>query len=69
MTLSGDKQHLSGPLLLSKFCDEAAIVEIGKAYQALDPVARDAKSLTEKALLVDIYGNSWKQLQRWMPSP
>ncbi|MCU0381815.1 MAG: hypothetical protein MUE58_11560 [Chitinophagaceae bacterium] len=56
---SGDKQHLSRPLLLSKFCDEAAIVEIGKAYQSLDPVARDAKSLTE-ALLADIYGNGRK---------
>jgi hypothetical protein len=56
---SGDKQVLSRPLLLSNFCDEAAIMEIGKAYQAMDPLARDAKTLTD-ALLSDIFSDAKK---------
>lgn len=56
---SGDKQSLAQPLMLSQFCDEEAILEIGKAYQGMDPQARDVKTLTE-SLLSDIYGSSRK---------
>lgn len=55
--LSGDRQKLSHPLFLTHFCDEAAILEIGRAYQAMDPVARDAKTLAD-ALLKDVLGES-----------
>ena len=53
---SGDKQGLGQPLALGQFCDEEAILEIGKAYQAMDPIAKDAKSLAD-ALLTDIFGD------------
>jgi hypothetical protein len=55
--LSGDRQKLSHPLFLTHFCDEAAILEIGRAYQAMDPVARDAKTLAD-ALMKDVLGES-----------
>ena len=51
----GDSQSLSRPLALSRVCEESAILEIGKAYQAMDPLARDAKTLSE-TLLKDILG-------------
>jgi hypothetical protein len=55
--LSGDQQKLSHPLFLTHFCEEAAILEIGRAYQAMDPAARNANSLAE-ALLKDVLGAS-----------
>jgi hypothetical protein len=53
--LSGDRQKLSLPLFLTHFCDEAAILEIGRAYQSMEPAARDAAALAD-ALLADILG-------------
>lgn len=53
--LTGDRQKLSHPLFLTHFCDEAAILEIGRAYQAMEPAARDAGTLAD-ALLKDILG-------------
>ena len=54
---SKERQSLSQPLALSQFCDEAAIIEIGKAYQAMEPLASDPDKL-RKALIADIYGNA-----------
>jgi hypothetical protein len=52
---SRERQSLSQPLALSQFCDEDAIIEIGKAYQQMDPQATDPVQL-QQALLNDIYG-------------
>ena len=54
-TFSGDSQSLSQPFTLSHFCDEEALREIGRAYQAMDPLAKDAEAL-RKQLLADILG-------------
>jgi hypothetical protein len=52
---SGDSQPLSQAFTLGHFCDEEAIREIGMAYQAMDPTAKDVDAL-RKVLLVDILG-------------
>lgn len=54
---SGDSQSLSQPFTLGHFCDEEAIREIGKAYQAMEPMAKDAEAL-RKVLLTDIMGGN-----------
>lgn len=53
---SGKNQYLDQPLVLSRFCDEASILEIGKAYRAMDPQANDARWL-RNVLLADILGD------------
>jgi hypothetical protein len=54
---SADRQSLTQPLTLSQFCDETAILEIGKAYQGMEAIAADAAKLRQ-ALLTDIYGKA-----------
>lgn len=54
---SSDRQSLTQPLTLSQFCDEDAILEIGRAYQGMESVATNADTL-RKALLADIYGQA-----------
>jgi hypothetical protein len=54
---STDRQSLTQPLTLSQFCDETAILEIGKAYQGMENIASDADKLRQ-ALLADIYGQA-----------
>ena len=51
----GSRQPIDQPITLSRICEESSILEIGKAYQSMEPIAGNVQQLKE-ALLMDFYG-------------